>query len=183
MIIPLLYLNVQVPVTGLKTQFRGGYVRDLAENLVKLAKVTQILIWYWGIHTRACLWWFSNSTSDNAGWVAKERAHGSWFLEWSWWSCQHRYLNFLVLHLEKDRLILCAPKLNFASSYIKEWHKQRSLQNCTRQCGSTMLIQFFVSSSIDLHLLWHYRVNRGTVVSRNGVLPFGLIFLSVRTWI
>ena len=43
-IIPFLYLNVKVPVTGLKTQFRGGYVRDLAENLVKLAKVVQILI-------------------------------------------------------------------------------------------------------------------------------------------
>ncbi|KAG2596744.1 hypothetical protein PVAP13_5KG179500 [Panicum virgatum] len=41
-------LRRKVPVTGLKTQFRGGYVRDLAENLVKLAK---------------------------------ERAHGSWFLE------------------------------------------------------------------------------------------------------
>ncbi|KAG2596742.1 hypothetical protein PVAP13_5KG179500 [Panicum virgatum] len=31
-------LRRKVPVTGLKTQFRGGYVRDLAENLVKLAK-------------------------------------------------------------------------------------------------------------------------------------------------
>ena len=28
------------------------------------------------------------------------------------------YLNFLGLHLEKDRLILYAPKLNFASLYI-----------------------------------------------------------------
>ncbi|OEL24203.1 Glutamate--cysteine ligase A, chloroplastic [Dichanthelium oligosanthes] len=31
-------LRRKVPITGLKTQFRGGYVRDLAENIVKLAK-------------------------------------------------------------------------------------------------------------------------------------------------
>ncbi|RCV23970.1 hypothetical protein SETIT_5G047800v2 [Setaria italica] len=31
-------LRIKVPITGLKTQFRGGYVRDLAENIVKLAK-------------------------------------------------------------------------------------------------------------------------------------------------
>jgi hypothetical protein len=42
LIIPFLYFDVQVPITGLKTQFRGRYVRDLAENIVKLAKVAQI---------------------------------------------------------------------------------------------------------------------------------------------
>ncbi|KAL6626420.1 hypothetical protein ACP70R_030146 [Stipagrostis hirtigluma subsp. patula] len=31
-------LRRKVPVTGLKTPFRGGYVRDLAESVVKLAK-------------------------------------------------------------------------------------------------------------------------------------------------
>jgi glutamate--cysteine ligase len=34
-----IYLFDQVPVTGLKTPFRDGYVRDLAEEVLKLAKV------------------------------------------------------------------------------------------------------------------------------------------------
>jgi hypothetical protein len=38
-----------VPVTGLKTPFRDGYVRDLAEDILQLAKVTSsfsILIFF-----------------------------------------------------------------------------------------------------------------------------------------
>lgn len=33
----------QVPVTGLKTPFRDGYVRDLAEDVLQLAKVSSFL--------------------------------------------------------------------------------------------------------------------------------------------
>jgi glutamate--cysteine ligase len=33
----------QVPVTGFKTPFRDGYVRDLAEEVLKLAKVSTLL--------------------------------------------------------------------------------------------------------------------------------------------
>jgi len=32
----------QVPLTGLKTPFRDGYVRDLAEEVLKLAKVSKL---------------------------------------------------------------------------------------------------------------------------------------------
>jgi glutamate--cysteine ligase len=39
------YIFDQVPVTGLKTPFRDGYVRDLAEEVLKLAKVDDFP-WY-----------------------------------------------------------------------------------------------------------------------------------------
>ena len=35
----------QVPVTGLKTPFRDGYVRDLAEDVLQLAKVSSSLFY------------------------------------------------------------------------------------------------------------------------------------------
>jgi glutamate--cysteine ligase len=36
-------LRRKVPVTGFKTPFRDGYVRDLAEEVLKLAKVSTLL--------------------------------------------------------------------------------------------------------------------------------------------
>ncbi|CAO2162103.1 unnamed protein product [Urochloa humidicola] len=95
-------LRRKVPVTGLKTQFRSGYVRDLAENIVKLAKD--------GLRRRGNMEvGFLNEVDDTV-------VTG-------------------VTQAEK-----------IANLYMTKWH---------------------------------YMVNRGPVVCRNVVVPFGLIYLLV----